>query len=124
PIPQNCLLEMCDRILRFRPQKNTVKRTESGLFATNNFRCRLTRFDGVAIAKLKREKLNPLLHLQVLGVLLATPFFWIFLAMTVLGYYAATSIEAYLERSVEPTKIGATYKSCISIASNISGKSH
>jgi hypothetical protein len=50
---------------------------------------------------------NPLLHLQVLGVLLTTPFFWVFLAMAVVGYYAATSIEAYLEQSVERTKIDA-----------------
>jgi len=48
---------------------------------------------------------NPLLHLQVLGVLLTTPFFWVFLAMAVVGYYAATSIEAYITQSAERTKI-------------------
>ncbi len=50
---------------------------------------------------------NPLLHLQVLGVLLTTPLFWIFLAMAVVGYYAATSIEAYLEQAAKRTKIDA-----------------
>lgn len=48
---------------------------------------------------------NPLLHLQVLGVLLTTPFFWVFLAMAVVGYYAATSIEAYITQSAKRTKI-------------------
>jgi hypothetical protein len=50
---------------------------------------------------------NPLLHLQVLRVLLTSPYFWVFLAMAVVGYYAATSIEAYLEQSAKRTKIDA-----------------
>ncbi len=50
---------------------------------------------------------NPLLQLQVLGVLLTTPLFWIFLAMVIAGYYAATSIEAYLEQGAKQTKIDA-----------------
>lgn len=42
---------------------------------------------------------NPLLHLQVLGTLLTTPLFWLFLAMALLGYYAANSIGKRLEKS-------------------------
>jgi WYL domain len=50
---------------------------------------------------------NPLLHLQVLGVLLTTPLFWVFLAMAVVGYYAASSIERSLEQSAKRTEINA-----------------
>ncbi|BAU12050.1 hypothetical protein LEP3755_25780 [Leptolyngbya sp. NIES-3755] len=53
--------------------------------------------------------LNPLLHLQVLSVLLTTPLFWAFLAMSFLGVFATASIESYLkqrsrqvERNAEP----------------------
>jgi len=42
---------------------------------------------------------NPFLHLQVLGTLLTTPLFWIFLAMALLGYYATISIEKRLKRN-------------------------
>jgi predicted DNA-binding transcriptional regulator YafY len=50
---------------------------------------------------------NPLLHLQVLGVLLATPLFWMFLAMAVVGYYATSSIERHLEQSATRDEINA-----------------
>ena len=42
---------------------------------------------------------NPLLHLQVLAILLTTPLFWLFLAMALLGYYTANSIGKRLEKS-------------------------
>jgi hypothetical protein len=48
---------------------------------------------------------NPLLHLQVLGVLIATPLFWMFLAMAVVGYYATSSIERHLEQSATRDEI-------------------
>lgn len=48
---------------------------------------------------------NPSLHLQVFGVLLTTPLFWIFLAMAVVGHYAASSIERHLEQSARRSKI-------------------
>ncbi|MCU0548478.1 MAG: WYL domain-containing protein [Leptolyngbya sp. Prado105] len=41
---------------------------------------------------------NPLLHLQVLGVLLTTPLFWIFLAMAAVGYYMVMRLGRQLER--------------------------
>lgn len=53
------------------------------------------------------QVLNPLLHLQVFGVLLTNPLFWVFLAMAVVGYYAATSIDRSLEQSAKRTKINA-----------------
>ena len=42
---------------------------------------------------------NPLLHLQVLGTLLTIPLFWFFLAIGLLGYYVAISIEKRLKKS-------------------------
>lgn len=51
---------------------------------------------------------NPFLHLQVLGVLLTTPLFWIFLAMAVVGYYAASGIERHLEQGARQPKINVT----------------
>jgi hypothetical protein len=51
---------------------------------------------------------NPLiLHPKVLGVLLSTPLFWVFLAMAVVGYYAASSIERYPEQGTKRTKVNA-----------------
>jgi predicted DNA-binding transcriptional regulator YafY len=47
------------------------------------------------------------LHLQVLGVLIATPLFWMFLAMAVVGYYATSSIERHLEQSATRDEINA-----------------
>jgi len=47
---------------------------------------------------------NPFLHLQVLGVLLTTRLFWIFLAMAIVGYYAVKNIEAYLDQDAKRTK--------------------
>lgn len=48
---------------------------------------------------------NPFLQLQVVEVLLTTPLFWVFLAMALVGHYAVTRIERYLEQSAKPTKI-------------------
>ncbi len=48
---------------------------------------------------------NPFLHLQVFGVLITTPLFWVFLAMAMVGYYAANSIEGHLKRNARQPKI-------------------
>jgi hypothetical protein len=50
---------------------------------------------------------NPILHLQILGTLLITPLFWIFLVVAVLGYYAALAIKKQLEKSGKPPDIKA-----------------
>lgn len=51
---------------------------------------------------------NPLLHLQVLGVVLTSPLFWIFLVLALVGYYAAKSVDKYLEKDARRSK--AQYK--------------
>ena len=48
---------------------------------------------------------NPFLQLQVVGVLLTTPLFWVFLAIALVGHYAVTRIEGYLEQRVKKTEI-------------------
>ncbi len=75
---------------------------------------------------------NPLLHLQVLGVLFTNSLFWAFLAMAVLGYYTTTSIERYFEQDAKRTEINAekviakplqTFQERQSIASEVSLRS-
>lgn len=51
------------------------------------------------------QVLNPFLHLQVFGVLLTTPLFWVFLTLAVVGHYAASGIARYLEQGAKRTKL-------------------
>ena len=41
--------------------------------------------------------INPFLHLQVIIALLTMPIFWILLAITIVGYFGATSIEKHIK---------------------------
>lgn len=49
--------------------------------------------------------LNPLLHFQVLGVVLINPFFWLFLTMSIVGSYAVSRIEKSVKQSRRQVKI-------------------
>jgi predicted DNA-binding transcriptional regulator YafY len=50
--------------------------------------------------------LNPSIHFQVLGLLIANPWFWIFLTMAIVGYFAVSKLENRISkiRQVESTK--------------------
>lgn len=49
--------------------------------------------------------LNPFLHFQVLGVVLINPFFWLFLTISIVSYYAVSRIEKSSKQDRRQIKI-------------------
>ena len=41
---------------------------------------------------------NPLIHFQVLGLLISNPWFWIFLAMAIVGHFAVSQLENHISK--------------------------
>ncbi len=50
---------------------------------------------------------NPLLHLQVFGILLTARLFWVFLTMAVVGSYAVSIIDRYIAQAAEQAEFHA-----------------
>ncbi len=49
--------------------------------------------------------LNPFLHIQVLGIVLINPLFWLFLIMSIVGSYAVSRIEKSIKQSHRQVEI-------------------